>query len=164
MQSWEKCKSFGNKCVTSKALAQYYLKNNQPLLASKYALLSSEYNDSSIIEARHSQLQQMQAMYDYSRNQEKARKAEQKAELRNRTIHIVILGSIVILFVVTIIYRQQLILKKKRNAATRLLYEDSLLKLKKLQDELEHVVTENGKEQTMIVREKGSYQSSEERG
>ena len=27
-------------------------------------------------------------------------------------------------------------------------------KLKKLQDELEHVVTENGKEQTMIVREK----------
>lgn len=154
MKSWEICKSFGNKCVTANALAQYYLKNNQSLLASKYALLSSEYNDSSIIEARHSQLQQMQAMYDYSRNQEKARKAEQKAEQRNRTIYIVILGSIAILSVATIIYRRQLILKKKRNAATRLLYEDSLLKLKKLQDELEHVVTENGKEQTMIVREK----------
>ncbi len=46
----------------------------------KYALQSSEYNDSDLIEARKTQLQQVQAMYDYGRNQEIARMAEQKAK------------------------------------------------------------------------------------
>ena len=46
----------------------------------KYALQSSEYNDSDLIEARKTQLQQVQAMYDYGRNQEIARRAELKAK------------------------------------------------------------------------------------
>ena len=64
-QSLKFCKSFSNKAATTKALAHYYAKVNQPSLAMKYALQSSEYNDSSLMEARKNQLQQMQAMYDY---------------------------------------------------------------------------------------------------
>lgn len=51
-QSLKFCKSFSNKAATTKALAHYYAKVNQPSLAMKYALQSSEYNDSDLIEAR----------------------------------------------------------------------------------------------------------------
>ncbi len=52
-------------------------------MAMKYALQSSEYNDSDLIEARKTQLQQVQAMYDYGRNQEIAKMAEQKAKAKH---------------------------------------------------------------------------------
>lgn len=71
-QSLKLCLSYSTKAATTKVLAQYYAKTNQPTLSMKYALLSSEYNDSDLIEARKTQLQQMQAMYDYSRNQKQA--------------------------------------------------------------------------------------------
>ena len=56
-QSLKFCKSFSNKAATTKTLAHYYAKVNQPSLAMKYALQSSEYNDSDLIGARKTQLQ-----------------------------------------------------------------------------------------------------------
>ena len=53
------CKSYSVKASTTKALAQYYAKVNQPAMAMKYALQSSEYNDSDLIGARKTQLQQV---------------------------------------------------------------------------------------------------------
>ena len=78
-QSLKLCKSFSNKAATTKALAHYYAKVNQTSLAMKYALQSSEYNDSGFIDARRAQLQQVQAMYDYNRYQAKAVVAEENA-------------------------------------------------------------------------------------
>ena len=153
-QSLHLSKSYGNKAATTKALAQYYSKTNRPNLAIQFALKSLEYEDSDFIDTRNSQLQQMQAMYDYSRNQEKARKAEQEAELGMRMLYIVIMGSLALLIVLTIIYRRRLNFKKKRIAAARILYEDSLLKLRKLQEDLAHLIAENGKEQSAHIREK----------
>ena len=52
------------------------------------------------------------------------------------------------------IYRKQLALKKKKIAVSKLLYEDSLLKLKRLQDEKAKLVAENDKKLAHVITEK----------
>ena len=153
-QSLKFCKSFSNKAATTKALAHYYAKVNQPSLAMKYALQSSEYNDSDLIEARKTQLQQVQAMYDYGRNQEIARMAEQKAKRSTQMNYMIVFACVVLFSFLSYVYRKQLALKKKRIAASKLVYEDSLLKLKRLQEEKAQLVAEKDKKLAQIITEK----------
>ena len=148
------CKSYSVKAATTKTLAQYYAKVNQPSLAMKYALQSSEYNDSSLMEARKNQLQQMQAMYDYGRNQEIARMAEQKAKRSTQMNYMIVFACVILFLFLSYIYRKQLALKKKRIAVSKLLYEDSLLKLKRLQDEKAKLVAENDNKLSQVIMEK----------
>ena len=153
-QSLTSCLSFSNKAATTKALSQYYLKINQPTLASKWALKSMEYQDSDFIESRQDQLQQVQAMYDYNRHQKSAILAEQKATQRANIIYLLIIGCFILLALLTYIYWKKLTIRKKRNEATQLLYEDSLLKSKKLQEELVKLKEENDQALSQAVREK----------
>ena len=153
-QSLKFCKSFSNKAATTKALAHYYAKVNQPSLAMKYALQSSEYNDSDLIGARKTQLQQMQAMYDYGRNQEIAKNAEQKAERSTRMNYMIVLSCLMLFLLLSYIYRKQIAIKKKKIAVSKLLYEDSLLKLKRLQDERAKLVAENDNKLAQVIMEK----------
>ena len=153
-QSLRLCKSYSIKAATTKALAQYYAKVNQPAMAMKYALQSSEYNDSDLIGARKTQLQQVQAMYDYSRNQEVAKRAEQKAKRSMQMNYMIVLACIMLFLLLSYIYRKQLALKKKKIAVSKLLYEDSLLKLKRLQDEKAKLVSENDNKLVQIITEK----------
>ena len=153
-QSLKFSKSFSNKAATTKALAHYYAKVNQPSLAMKYALQSSEYNDSDLIEARKTQLQQVQAMYDYGRNQEIARMAEQKAKRSTQMNYMIVFACVVLFLFLSYVYRKQLALKKKRIAASKLVYEDCLLKLKRLQEEKAQLVAEKDKKLAQIITEK----------
>ena len=153
-QSLRLCKSYSIKAATTKALAQYYAKVNQPAMAMKYALQSSEYNDSDLIEARKTQLQQVQAMYDYSRNQEVAKRAEQKAKRSMQMNYMIVLACIMLFLLLSYIYRKQLALKKKKIAVSKKLYEDCLLKLKRLQDEKAKLVAENDNKLAHVITEK----------
>ena len=153
-QSLRLCKSYSIKAATTKALAQYYAKVNQPAMAMKYALQSSEYNDSDLIGARKTQLQQVQAMYDYSRNQEVAKRAEQKAERSTRMNYMIVLSCLMLFLLLSYIYRKQIAIKKKKIAVSKLLYEDSLLKLKRLQDERAKLVAENDNKLAQVIMEK----------
>lgn len=153
-QSLKFCKSFSNKAATTKVLAHYYAKVNQPSLAMKYALLSSEYNDSNLIAVRKTQLQQVQAMYDYGRNQEIAKVAEQQAKRSMQMNYMIVFTCVMLFLLLSYIYRKQLVLKKKKIAVSKLLYEDNLLKLKKLQDEKAKLVAENDNKLTLVITEK----------
>ena len=153
-QSLRLCKSYSIKAATTKALAQYYAKVNQPAMAMKYALQSSEYNDSDLIGARKTQLQQVQAMYDYSRNQEIARRAELKAKRSTQMNYMIVFACVVLFLFLSYVYRKQLALKKKRIAASKLVYEDCLLKLKRLQEEKAQLVAEKDKKLAQIITEK----------
>ena len=153
-QSLRLCKSYSIKAATTKALAQYYAKVNQPAMAMKYALQSSEYNDSDLIEARKTQLQQVQAMYDYGRNQEIARMAELKAKRSTQMNYMIVFACVVLFLFLSYVYRKQLALKKKRIAASKLVYEDCLLKLKRLQEEKAQLVAEKDKKLAQIITEK----------
>lgn len=152
--SFKMCKSYSIKAATTKALAQYYAKVNQPAMAMKYALQSSEYNDSDLIGVRKTQLQQVQAMYDYSRNQEIAKNAEQKAERSTRMNYMIVLSCLMLFLLLSYIYRKQIAIKKKKIAVSKLLYEDSLLKLKRLQDERAKLVAENDNKLAQVIKEK----------
>lgn len=153
-QSLRLCKSYSIKAATTKALAQYYAKVNQPAMAMKYALQSSEYNDSDLIGARKTQLQQVKAMYDYGRNQEIARRAELKAKRSTQMNYMIVFACVILFLFLSYIYRKQLALKKKRIAASKLVYEDCLLKLKRLQEEKAQLVAEKDKKLAQIITEK----------
>lgn len=147
-------KSYSNKAAATKVLAQYYARVNKPVLAMKYALKSSEYNDSDLLAVRESQLQQIQAMYNYGRNQEIARKAELKAERITKLVYVLIAGGVVIFLLLTYLYLKQLKKKKEKIVVTKQLYDDSLLKLRQKQEELELLRTVNDRKIADVIKEK----------
>ena len=138
-ESLKLSKSFSNKAITTKTLAQYYLKRNNPILAAMYAMKSTEYNDSDLVRVRKTQLHQLQAMYDYSRNKRLAMVAEQKSEKRIMVIYVVILCSIILFCLSIFIYKLQMNKKNHRISLIQQLYNDSLLKLQSNQRELQRV-------------------------
>ena len=138
-ESLKLSKSFSNKAITTKTLAQYYLKSNNPILAAKYAMKSTEYNDSDLVRVRKTQLHQIQAMYDYSRSKRLAMVAEQKSEKRIMVIYVVILCSTILFCLSIFIYKLQMNKKNHRISLIQQLYNDSLLKLQSNQRELQRV-------------------------
>ena len=153
-ESLRQCRSYGCKSAATSAFAQYFMKVNQPNLAAKYALLSSEYNDSNWIAARKDQLQQVQDMYDYSRHQKIARKAEKESETKVQIIYIITIVSLVALFLISYIYRKKLALRKTKSAAAKVLYEDRLLKYKILERELFFLKAQNDQKLLDAIQEK----------
>ena len=153
-QSLKLSKSYSNKAAATKVLAQYYARVNKPVLAMKYALKSSEYNDSDLLAVRESLLQQIQAMYNYGRNQEIARKAELKAERITMLVYVLIAGGVVIFLLLTHLYLKQLKKKKEKILVTKHLYDDSLLKLRQKQEELELLRTVNDRKIADVIKEK----------
>ena len=153
-QSLKLSKSYSNKAAATKVLAQYYARVNKLVLAMKYALKTSEYNDSDLLAVRESQLQQIQAMYNYGRNQEIARKAELKAERITMLVYVLIAGGVVIFLLLTNLYLRQLKKKKEKIVVTKQLYDDSLLKLRQKQEELELLRTVNDRKIADVIKEK----------
>lgn len=153
-QSFKLSKSYSNKCAATEGLAKYYTKTNNSALAAKYALLSSEYNDSSLYELRESQLQQMQAMYDYSRNQKLAKEAEYKAKQRLNTIYLIIISSCLILLSAVYIYRKNIRKRNHKLLVAQRLYKASILKLQTTKTELAHLKNLNETKIAALIKEK----------
>lgn len=153
-KSYIYAQSYSNKCAATKGLAKYYTKTNHSALAAEYALLSSEYNDSSLYELRESQLQQMQAMYDYSRNQKLAKEAEYKAKQRLNTIYLIIISSCLILLSAVYIYRKNIRKRNHKLLVAQRLYKASILKLQTTKTELAHLKTLNETKIAALIKEK----------
>ena len=153
-QSFEQSKSFSNLAASTRGLAQYYAKTSNPVLAAKYALLSSSYNDSDLIATRQGQLQQVQAMYNYNRNKDIAYKAQLKAEQRMSIIYIVIICAILLFIVSISIYRKRLRLRNKRIAMVQKMYNDSVQQLNEAQQELLKLQDLNENTIATLVKEK----------
>ena len=153
-KSYIYAQSYSNKCAATKGLAKYYTKTNHSALAAEYALLSSEYNDSSLYELRESQLQQMQAMYDYSRNQKLAKEAEYKAKQRLNTIYLIIISSCLILLSAVYIYRKNIRKRNHKLLVAQRLYKASILKLQTTKTELAHLKNLNETKIATLIKEK----------
>lgn len=153
-QSFEQSKSFSNLAASTRGLAQYYAKTSNPVLAAKYALLSSAYNDSDLIATRQGQLQQVQAMYNYNRNKDIAYKAQLKAEQRMSIIYIVIICAILLFIVSISIYRKRLRLRNKRIAMVQKMYNDSVQQLNEARQELLKLQDLNENTIATLVKEK----------
>lgn len=128
-------KDFNNQNGGSRGLALLFQKTNQPDSAAKYALYSYTMNDSVYAQMSTHEVEQMQGMYDYSRNQEIAHeemKKRVKIESKNRTM-----ANITIALLIAIIATLYLIKReRKKRKEEHFRYDESVSKLAKAQEEL----------------------------
>lgn len=128
-------KDFNNQNGGSRGLALLFQKTNKPDSAAKYAIYSYAMNDSVYAHTATHEVEQMQGMYDYSRNQEIAReemKKREETESKNRTMaNITIALLIAIVATLYIIKRER---EKRKEEHFR--YDESVSNLAKTQEEL----------------------------
>ena len=77
-------KDFNNQNAGSRGLALLFQQKHMGDSAAKYALYSYEMNDSVYAHMATKEVEQIQGMYDYSRNQEIARQEKERAEYQNK--------------------------------------------------------------------------------
>jgi tetratricopeptide (TPR) repeat protein len=122
-------KDFNNQNAGSRGLALLFQKIHQPDSAAKYALYSYAMNDSVYAQRAMKEVEQMQGMYDYSRNQELARQSKDKAERARARAQLISIALFLILVIVAIVARE---VHKKRKAE-RLEYKNNVSLLAKTQ-------------------------------
>lgn len=153
-QSLEQSKSYVNRATAARGLALFYSKMQKPKLSAKYALLSSEYNDSDLVLTRKDQLQQLQAMYDYNRNKKMAIQAKLIAEHRKNVIYIIVICCLLFFALFYAVIRKYIARKNQRIAIVLQLYNDSLQQLNSAKLELEKIHDMNDKTLVSLVSEK----------
>ena len=137
-------KDYANQNAGARGLAKVYLQIHLPDSAAKYALYSYEMNDSLYAQMTTNKVAQLQAMYDYSRHQEMARKAEQKAERAKTGIVAILAVGLVVLAIGAFFYQQY---RNKKKAEIQQLNNDygrALLEYNKLSAELERMKQQDG--------------------
>lgn len=137
-------------------LFKVYADKNMHDSLSKYAVLSTNYNDSLHMEMHTDNLQQVQAAYDYSHQKEIADKAklnEEKAEKRNVTLLLII----VVLSCLSYLVIQRIKKTKDRKYQTmKVQLESDIELLEETKAELEILLKTNTDEFTHEIQEKES--------
>jgi tetratricopeptide (TPR) repeat protein len=137
-------KDFNNQNGGAFGLAMVYEQRYQPDSAAKYYQYAYAMNDSMYAQMTTSEVERMQAMYDYTRHQEMARKAEQKAERAKTGIIAILAVGVVILAIGAFFYQQY---RNKKKAEIQQLNNDygrALLEYNKLSAELERMKQQDG--------------------
>ena len=122
-------------------LGAYSLKH-QPDSVIKYANLYCQWNDSSTRAKSSEHLLRYQSLYNYTRIQEQAQKAEQKASHLRITIILLVFFGIAISIIVWSIYHQRLKKERQKQIDTNREYQSLLHEIEKSADELLLVKTD----------------------
>ena len=140
---------FNNQNAGAYGLATVYEKRHQTDSAAKYYRYAYAMNDSMYAQQATTTVERMQAMYDYSRHQEIARREREKAQQEANKKRI-ILGIFVLFVLITavIIY---LIISEKRKQKLR--YIQNLSSLEKAQSEVMQL-REHANEYEELIAEK----------
>ena len=159
-------KDFNNQNAGSRGLALLFQKKNIPDSAAKYALYSYSMNDSVYAQMVTSEVDQIQAMYDYTRSQEIARLASERAEKEQNKVTFISLLFLLSAVITGTIARR--IYKKQKEA--RIKYEENIsllaknqadvIKLRFFGEELSQMITEKEKE---IIRLTGEIEAYKEK-
>lgn len=145
-------KDFNNQNAGSRGLALLFQKIHQPDSAAKYALYSYAMNDSVYAQRAMKEVEQMQGMYDYSRNQELARQSKDKAEREQRIVWIVLSILIIMLLAAVIIAREVY----KRRQEMRQAFSRKVSDLAKAQSDIAKLrsLAEDAEELKSLIDEK----------
>ena len=126
---------FNNQNAGSRGLALVYQQKHVPDSTAKYALYSYAMNDSVYAQMATDKVEQMQALYDYSRHQEIAqqeRDKREKTEKEKETIRNICIALLFLVFLSAYIIRRE----KKKRQLEHAKYERSVSNLVKAQTEL----------------------------
>ena len=142
-------KDFNNQNAGSRGLALLFQQKHMGDSAAKYALYSYEMNDSVYAHMATKEVEQIQGMYDYSRNQEIARQEKERADHANAIIQLI---SVFLFFYIIVIY---VIVREvhKRRKEERAEYQNKVSLLAKTNSEVIQLRTH---EQTLskLLKEK----------
>ena len=97
-------KDYGNQNSAANGLAQLFHKKQRPDSAAKYAIYAYTMLDSVYAQRTTKEVERMQAMYDYTRHQEVARKESERAALANRKLLICFIVLLAVLLLSSWLY------------------------------------------------------------
>jgi len=158
-------KDFNNQNAGSRGLALLFQKTHKPDSAAKYALYSYAMNDSVYAQMATDKVEQMQALYDYSRHQEIAQREQHRADKEHQR-----LLWIVFLLVLVAMISASLIRKEKRKrrevrdkydsmVSTLAQMQTDVLMLRSYETELSQVIREKEKKIDKLNEAIFSYQN-----
>lgn len=147
-------KDFNNQNGASRGLAILFQKTHQPDSAAKYALYSYEMNDSVYAQRTTSEVEQMQGMYDYSRNEKIARQEKERADKEEKMVNTIL--SIMVVSILVIFYIARIIYEKRK--AEKQAYIQKISDLAKDQIEITKLrsIAEHTEELSQLITEKES--------
>ena len=137
-------KDYSNQNAGALGLAMVFEQRHQSDSAAKYFHFAYAMNDSAYKQMATTTTSRVQAMYDYTRHQEMARKAEQKAERAKTGIIAILAVGLVVLAIGAFFYQQY---RNKKKAEIQQLNNDygrALLEYNKLSAELERMKQQDG--------------------
>ena len=133
----------GLKEVCYQGLTEAYSLKHNPDSVIKYANLYCQWNDSSTRAKSSEHLLRYQSLYNYTKIQEQALKAEQKASHLRVTMILLVVIGIAIAIIVWSIYQKRLKKERQKQIATNKEYQLLLHELEKSADELLLVKTDS---------------------
>ena len=133
----------GLKEVSYQGLTQAYSLKHQPDSVIKYANLYCQWNDSSTRAKSSEHLLRYQSLYNYTKIQEQALKAEQKASRLRVIIILLVVFATTIVIVAWSIYQKRLKKERQKQIETNKGYQSLLHEIEKSAEELQLVKTDS---------------------
>lgn len=134
---------YGLEEVSYQGLTEAYSLKHQPDSVIKYANLYCQWNDSSTRAKSSEHLLRYQSLYNYTKIQEQALKAEQKASRLRLIIILLVVFATTIVIVAWSIYQKRLKKEREKQIATNKEYQLLLHELEKSADELLLIKTDS---------------------
>ena len=154
---------FNNQNAGSRGLALLFQQKHMGDSAAKYALYSYEMNDSVYAQRAMLEVEQMQGLYDYSRNQEIARQEKERADNAHIIIQMICVFSFFFMMIAFVIVRE--VYKKRKEERMEFKNKVSLLaktqadviKLRSYGSELSQMLADKEKETICLATEIEKY-------
>lgn len=124
-------------------LLEAYSLKHQPDSVIKYANLYCQWNDSSTRAKSSEHLLRYQSLYSYTKIQDQALKAEQKASRLRLTMILLVVIGIAIAIIVWSIYQKRLKIERQKQIETNKGYQSLLHEIEKSAEELQLVKTDS---------------------
>jgi hypothetical protein len=139
-------KDYNNQILGNYGLAKLYMQTGRQALAAKYALRAYDINDSAYVLQTADHLQNIQSLYDYSRNQNIAAKAtEEKKAADQRNLFLILLIAFAAVIIILLWKR-----KTTSEARARENYERDRELLMEKQEYIEHLKKDNNSQKEHI--------------
>lgn len=133
----------GLKEVSYQGLTEAYSLKHNPDSVIKYANLYCQWNDSSTRAKSSEHLLRYQSLYNYTKIQEQALKAEQKASRLRVIIILLVVFATTIVIVAWLIYQKRLKKERQKQIETNKGYQSLLHEIEKSAEELQLVKTDS---------------------
>ncbi len=142
-------KDFNNQNAGSRDLALLFQRIHQPDSAAKYALYSYAMNDSVYAHMATAEVENIRSMYDYSRYQNLAHKAEKESKRKSTFIRGILFVFILLLLIILYIAQRY----KQKRTKEKAMYKRRIFELEKIQMDI-LILRQHEEDYRDVIKEK----------